>query len=192
MLAVVPLRAFGTAKTRLDPAVSPEARRRIAAALAERVVAACRDSGWRVVVVTGAEDVSAWCDAHGVPRLADPGLGLDAAAEAGIAGAAGPWMVVHGDLPLITPEDLFGIADAAAAGQVVLAPARDGGTNVISALSPIRFAYGPGSFVRHLAATPAPHLVVVRSGLAVELDTSADLAAVLGHPRGAWLGALLS
>lgn len=192
MLAVVPLRSFDTAKTRLDPAVGPDARRRIAAAVAERVVAACRQSGWEVVVVSGAADVTEWCKAHGLTRIGDPGTGLDAAAAAGVSTTTGPWLVAHGDLPLITADDLGGIGDCAAAGITVLAPSRDGGTNLIAASGRFRFTYGPGSFVRHLGRSPAPRQIVIRTGLAVELDTSADLAAVLAHPRGRWLEPLLS
>lgn len=192
MLAVVPLRSFDTAKTRLDPGVSPDARRRIAAAVADRVVDACRQSGWEIVVVSGAPDVTAWCAERGLARIDDPGKGLDAAALAGVSRSTGPWLVAHGDLPLIVAEDLAGIGDGATTGTTVLAPSRDGGTNVIAGRGPFRFSYGPGSFVRHLGRSPAPRRVVVRTGLAVELDTSADLAAVLAHPRGRWLEPLLS
>jgi 2-phospho-L-lactate guanylyltransferase len=143
-------------------------------------------------VVTGADDVARWCETRGVRLLPDPGRGLDAAVAAGVSGATGSWLVAHGDLPLITADDLEGIAQAADSGTTVLAPSRDGGTNLIAGTAPIRFAYGPGSFVRHLAAARAPRWVLVRPGLAIELDTAADLAAVLHHPRGGWVASLLS
>jgi 2-phospho-L-lactate guanylyltransferase len=192
VLAIVPLRSFDTAKSRLDPGVGPGARRRVAAAVAERVVVACRVPGWEVVVVAPPGDVAGWCEQRGIDRIDDPGGGLDAAAAAGVSAAGGSWLVVHGDLPLLTPEDLDGIAESVTAGITVLAPSRDGGTNLIAARGPFHFAYGPGSFVRHLSAASPPARVVIRAGLAVELDTAADLAAVLRHPRGAWLGPLLS
>jgi 2-phospho-L-lactate guanylyltransferase len=192
VLAVVPLRSFDTAKTRLEPGLGPGARRRVAAAVAERVVLACQRPGWQVVVVAPDGDVADWCRDRGFDRIEDPGGGLDAAAAAGVSAAPHNWLVVHGDLPLLTAEDLDGIAESAADGVTLLAPSRDGGTNLIAARGRFAFAYGPGSFVRHLSRARTPARVVIRTGLAVELDTAADLAAVLRHPRGRWLEPLLS
>ena len=193
MIAAIPLRDFESAKSRLADELPPEHRARVAAAVAGRVAEACAGAGWKVVVVSSAPDVTEWCRARRLEILPDPGAGLDAAATAAISGVAGPWMVVHGDLPLITPTDLDGIAAAARRGSVVLAPSRDGGTNLIAATGGFRFAYGPGSFARHVAAaaqrTP---LIVVRTGLAVELDTPADLAATVRRPDGRWLAEFLS
>ena len=45
MLAVIPLRGFDSAKTRLAAEMSATDRARIAAAVAARVVAACRTAG---------------------------------------------------------------------------------------------------------------------------------------------------
>jgi 2-phospho-L-lactate guanylyltransferase len=194
VLAVIPLRGFDSAKTRLAVEMSAGDRARIAAAVASRVVAACRTAGWQALVVSSAAAGIAWSEALRATVVPDPGSGLDAAAHAGIAAAAGePWAVVHGDLPLITAPDLEGIATAVADGRIVLAPSRDGGTNLIAAAGPFAFAYGPASFSRHLgrAAVRAPR-VVVRVGLAVELDTPTDLAAVRAHPEGRWLSDFLS
>jgi 2-phospho-L-lactate/phosphoenolpyruvate guanylyltransferase len=193
VLAVIPLRGFDSAKTRLAAEMSATDRARIAAAVAARVVAACRTAGWDSLVVSSAADVILWSEALKVRVVPDPGSGLDAAATAGIAIApAGPWAVIHGDLPLITATDLDGIA-AAAEGAVVLAPSRDGGTNLVAASGPFEFSYGPASFSRHLArvAARSPR-VIIRVGLAVELDTPADLAAARAHPEGRWLSYFLS
>ncbi|MBI5157793.1 MAG: 2-phospho-L-lactate guanylyltransferase [Acidimicrobiia bacterium] len=193
MIAAIPLRGFDSAKTRLAEELSPGDRAAVAAAVAGRVARACLAAGWHVVVVSSAPDVIAWCDGHHLDRLADPGGGLNGAAAAGAAAAPGPWMVIHGDLPLVAAADLEGVAEAIREGAVVLAPSRDGGTNVIAAASPFRFSYGPGSFARHLAAAaPRPPVTLIRAGLAVELDTPADLRATLRHPEGRWLTEFLS
>ena len=193
MIAAIPLRDFGSAKSRLAEDLHPEVRARVAAAIAERVAAACTAAGFSVVVVTAAPDVIEWCHLRDLRVIADPGTGLDGATSAAIATTTGPWLVVHGDLPLITSGDLAGIDDLVAEGRVVLAPSRDGGTNVIAASGEFRFAYGPGSFARHLAAAAHRHpLVLVRPGLAVELDTPTDLAATLRRADGRWLAAFLS
>lgn len=193
VIAVLPLRGFGSAKTRLAEELSPAERAAVAAAVAERVARACRAANWRVVVVSAAPEVSDWAHAHDLDTVADPGGGLNEAATAAVTALREPWMVIHGDLPLVVPADLDGIAEAIQRGSVVLAPSRDGGTNVIGATGEFPFAYGPASFPRHLASAAwrAP-LTIIRTGLAVELDTTSDLIAVLRHPEGRWLHRYLS
>lgn len=194
MLAAIPLKGFGSAKTRLGDSMPPANRERLAAAVAERVVSACSGAGWSVAVVSRSLDVIAWCAENGIDVIADPGGGLDVAATAAVAHTGdGPWALVHGDLPLLTPADLDDVAAIVAQGSTVLAPSRDGGTNLIAGTGAFAFSYGPGSFVRHIgAASNRKPLVVIRTGLAVELDTAADLRAVRRHPAGAWLDAFLS
>lgn len=194
MLAAIPLKGFGSAKTRLGDSMPAGDRARLAAAVADRVVVACSEAGWSVVVVSASPDVVSWCREAAIDVLADPGGGLDAAAGAALGHAgAQAWAVVHGDLPLLTPADLDGIPEWVAAGSIVLAPSRDGGTNLIAGTGQFAFAYGPGSFARHVSAAAAhAPLVLVRTGLAVELDTPADLLAARRHPAGAWLEPFLS
>ncbi len=88
-------------------------------------------------------------------------------------------IVAHGDLPRA-----HSLAGLTAPGTLTLVPDRHGdGTNVIAVPTamPFQFAYGPGSFRRHLAAAiAAGHSVRVRHDplLAADIDTPADLA----HP----------
>ena len=107
--------------------------------------------------------------------------GLDGAARAVVGAAHGPWAVLHADLPLLHHDDL-GVA-LAAADEVgwAIAPSSDGGTSFLAGIGDFPFSYGSGSFHRHLAAHPGA-AVVVRRGLAVDLDTPADLAAVGNGP----------
>lgn len=193
MLVVVPLRGFRDAKTRLD-SLDAGRRQALARTVATHVVTTCRAAGFEVLVVTGAGEVTAWCSDLAIRVVADPGRGLDAAAGAGIAAAgAGLWAVVHGDLPLLAATDLAAAAAHAGTGATVLAPSRDGGTNLIAASGGFPFRYGPGSFARHLSAVAdrSPR-VIVTVGLAVEIDTPADLAAAAAHPEGGWMRGFLS
>ena len=108
--------------------------------------------------------------------------GLDGAARAGVKEARRrglAWAIVHGDLPLVSAEDLRVVAAGIPAEGLLLAPSYDGGTNVLaSELDDFAFAYGRGSFRRHLARAAAyPTRVLVRAGLALDLDSAADLRA---------------
>lgn len=189
ILAVLPLKAFDHAKERLD--LPPQARAAFAKETATVVAAACLDAGLELAVVTADERVAAWARRRGAAVVADPGAGLAAAAAAGAQMAhddGRDWLVVHGDLPLLGPDDLAIVAEAIGDGVTVLAPSRDGGTNLLGSSHPLAFRYGPGSFARHLAAAAnRPRLVVVRTGTAVEVDTLADLRTASRLPRGTWL-----
>jgi 2-phospho-L-lactate/phosphoenolpyruvate guanylyltransferase len=184
----IPIKGFASAKSRLAGVVDPTRRRRLATEVAHRVVDAVRRAGFDPVVVTGSNEVKQWARSIGVAWLDEPdGAGLNAA-SALVASRGSPWCVLHGDLPLIAPTDLIGVADLLESGRAVLAPSRDGGTNLLGASDPITFAYGPGSFARHLAAVSGSRpAVLVTIGLAVELDTIADLRAAARLPGGEWL-----
>src|SRR5690606_35677285 len=80
------------------------------------------------------------------------------------------------DLPLVTPEDIRAAAALLEAGNSHIAPSDDGGTSLIGGHRPCRFAYGPGSFHRHLARADDP-AVIVRRGLALDLDRPGDFEA---------------
>ena len=146
--------------------------------LAERTCTAITEAGASVVIVTGDHEVRSWASESGFGLVDEPDPpGLDAAAAGGIAQADDAWMVVHADLPAIAPEDI----DAAVTllgGRSVLAPSHDGGTSLIAGSTPaFPFSYGVGSFHRHLAAVPDA-AVLIRPGLALDLDRPSDLDAI--------------
>ncbi len=183
-LVGVPIKPFGVAKRRLAPAVDAATRSLLGRAIAADTLSAVAASGALPVVVTGDAGVASWARAAGWEVIGErPGSGLDGAAAAVVAASPRSWAVLHADLPLVGPADLAAAWEVDA--PTVLAPSRDGGTNLFVGSRPMRFAYGPGSFTRHFAGAPGA-TVVVRPGLALDLDTPADLAAVisLGAPPG--------
>lgn len=179
---VVPVKAFGAAKGRLADVLDAPARADLARRMAAQVIAAA--APLPVVVVTGDDDVAAFARAHGAGVVADPGGGLDAAVHAAVDHVAADGfdevVVAHGDLPLATGlAALTGEPDAC----TVVPDRREDGTNVlvVPTSAGFRFAYGPGSFARHVAEARRCGLVVraVRdSRLGWDVDLPEDLAAV--------------
>lgn len=124
---------------------------------------------------------------HGARPLADQAGDLNAALEQARAtvrrAGADALLVVHGDLPLITADDVWALADALAAGaDLVLAPDRaEVGTNALGGwlAAGMPFLFGGASFARHMAAAAwrELHVAVVRSPtLALDVDTPESLA----------------
>ncbi len=177
--AVVPIRSFD-GMTRLTEALSTEERFALMRRLAERTCTTIAEAGASVVIVTGDDEVRSWASESGFSLVDEPDPpGLDAAAAAGMARADGAWMVVHADLPAIEAEDLD-TTMSLLGSRSVLAPSHDGGTSLIAGSTPaFPFSYGVGSFQRHLAAVPDA-AVLIRPGLALDLDRVSDLEALRG------------
>lgn len=178
---LVPVKAFSDAKARLAAVLGDAERERLARWTAARVLAAAGELP--TYVACDDEQVATWAGERGAAILWHPGVGLNAAVnnsvadlrEAGVTDV----IVAHGDLPRA-----HSLASLTEPGTLTLVPDRHGdGTNVIALPTELqfRFAYGPGSFQRHLdAAIAAGHSVRVRRDplLAADIDTPADLA----HP----------
>jgi 2-phospho-L-lactate guanylyltransferase len=177
---LVPIKGFGVAKERLAVVLDGAARADLARRMAAQVVAAA--APLPVTVVTADADVAVFAADHGAAVVADPGGGLDAAVHAGVDALAAAGfdevVVAHGDLP-----QAAGLAALTGARDTcTLVPdRRDDGTNVlvVPTSSGFRFAYGPGSFARHVAEAERLGLVVravrdARLGWDVDLPEDLD------------------
>ena len=168
--AIVPLKTAGRRKTRLAAALSPLERDRLTQVLFDRLIgvleacpAICRISILSEARL-GRADLG-W--------LPDRGRGLNAELQA--VEIAGPRLIIHADLPLVTPDDVEALV-AAARGGGAIAPDRHGtGVNALALDTgvSIDFRFGPGSFARH--REQAALTIVARPGLALDIDTPDDL-----------------
>ena len=180
-VVLVPVKAFTNAKARLATVLGDSDRQRLARWMSVRVLAAAGELP--IYVACDDEQVAAWAGEHGASILWHPGVGLNAAVNNSVAdlrdAGVTDVIVAHGDLP--RAQHLAALADP---GMVTLVPDRHGdGTNVVALPTdtPFQFAYGPGSFQRHLRSAIAAGLSVrVRRDplLAIDIDTPSDLA----HP----------
>jgi 2-phospho-L-lactate guanylyltransferase len=178
-VVIVPVKSFRMGKQRLSAVVSTSEREHLGRHLAGHVAAQVEAAGLIPLVVTADPEVAAWATSIGFPSLPDPGDGLDAAAAAGVTWAdhtSSAWIVLHSDLPLLRREDVATLADVIRGGSAVVAPSSDGGTSAIGWRGPFAFAFGVGSFHRHLARLPSP-TVITRTGLLLDVDSPDDLRA---------------
>ena len=180
-VVLVPVKAFTDAKARLVSVLSGADREALARWTSARVLAAAGELP--AYVACDDEQVAAWATEHGASVLWHPGVGLNAAVRDSVAelrdAGVTDVVVAHGDLPRARS-----LANLIEPGTLTLVPDRRGdGTNVIAlpVAMPFDFAYGAGSFRRHLAAAIAARLPLrVRHDplLALDIDTPSDLA----HP----------
>ena len=187
-LVALPIRSFRDAYRRLAGSYSPDERTKLARALASHTAGAVLRAGVTPHIVTSATEVREWAQAGGHRVVADPpGGGLDGAADEAVRLAAGrPWLILHADLPCLSPDEVVLALDMARAGERVLAPSYDGGTSALGGRGRYSFRYGAASFHRHLPAGRPPR-VIASLGFLLDIDRPQDLIAAARHPRGAWL-----
>lgn len=173
---LLPVKAFSRAKARLAPVLDAGGRADLARTMAERVVEACGDLP--VTVACDDPEVRSWAQRLGLGVAWVPGTDLNGAVAAAVATMSYDRVVVaHADLP--RARSLAGVA--AVDDGVVLVPDRhEDGTNVLAVprLAGFSFAYGPGSFARHLAEAEQlglPVTVLRPDDLTWDVDLPEDL-----------------
>lgn len=187
--AIVPIKRFAAAKTRLGDSVSDDDRRALGTGMLDDVLASlsrCERLG-RVVVVSGEPAARGAAEASGAEWIDDPEdaghreaarLGVQDALSAGDDCAA----LLPGDCPLLDAGELDLAIGAMRAGVAGVIPDRHGsGTNGLLLAPPdaIAPAFGAGSRERHLELARRSGVeprVVEISSLALDLDTPEDLA----------------
>lgn len=188
----------------LKPAVSGKSRLGAGPALARAIgldtvaAAAAASAVGRVIVVTAdAETARAAGVLDGVTVVAETApAGLNAAVTLGVAvtGPERPRAALLGDLAALRPQELDAALVAAAAVDRAVMPDRDGtGSTLVTARAgvPWASAFGADSLRRHLEQGCVPLRAPVSSGLRQDVDTAADLAAVLARGVGPRTAAVL-
>jgi 2-phospho-L-lactate guanylyltransferase len=177
--AILPIKEVGERKSRLAGRLSPEARAALSEHMVIHVIECLRQAEAieRIILLSPARPAYARTEWR-----KDEGRGLNAE----LAGlrtqlASSPLVVIHGDLPLLSPIDVAALVDGADMGCAI-APDRHGtGTNAlaIAAGLPFAFAFGHGSCARHSMAAADKGRIVHRTGLSLDLDTPEDMDAAI-------------
>jgi len=205
--AVIVARVANGAKSRLATALDVEQRRALALAMLTDVVQTCaaaRHVLSGVLAVVDDPAVQRDVERAGVIAVRDPHPGdMNAAVRLGLQAVqrygARTAIVLPGDVPLLTVDDLAALVAAAtdAPRAVVVGASRDRqGTNalLLRPVDVIAPAFGPPSVDRHVRAGQAAGAftrVEPDLGLALDVDTPSDLAALCVRPVGPRTAALL-
>jgi 2-phospho-L-lactate/phosphoenolpyruvate guanylyltransferase len=178
---LVPVKRLDGAKSRLADALSSDERRGLVLEMLGIVLAAVREAEIGAVTVVSSELL----ELDGVPRFDDRGLPWNDALAAAIRDAVKEPIVavVAGDLPRLRAEEVRSLVAATPERGLVVARAKDGGTNAVAMRPPgvVETHFGErGSAARHAESALSVGLQAVLvdlPGLAFDVDTPADLAA---------------
>ncbi|HVP42262.1 MAG TPA: 2-phospho-L-lactate guanylyltransferase [Terriglobales bacterium] len=194
-MILIPVKDLREAKQRLGEVLSQEQRTLLAEAMLTDVVEAVL--GWKqhppVALVTSypfAIRLARDCGFDVIEDRENPGEtgAIAMATRVALERGARETLVLPGDMPLLTTAELEAVYAAAPRQGVVLVPSADRrGSNAVlrrpADLIPLRF--GNDSFVPHLNAARATGKQVVVpefEGIGLDVDTPADLAALLSLP----------
>ncbi len=182
---IVPIRSFDGALSRLAGILGAARCRDLMLLMAHRVVAAA--GPLPVHVVTDDAEVAAWATDLGAAVVAAGRPGLTIAVTTAVDHLAGAGVeravVAHADLALART-----LQPAVGPGLTIVGDRRRDGSNVVCVptAAGFRFAYGPGSFGRHVAEARRVGLevtVVDDDALATDIDHPEDLLALSAVDR---------
>jgi 2-phospho-L-lactate/phosphoenolpyruvate guanylyltransferase len=189
--AILPIKSFDQAKQRLRHELAAHDRRALVEAMfADALVALARvPSLERIVVVSGDRVAQRIAGGYGATVIEDDERGHNTAATRGIEtlrdNGVERALLVPGDCPLLSPDDLNALlSHPAGERSALIVPDRHGtGTNALLLTPPDVLApsFGPDSRRRHLAdasAAGVPAEVVELESLGLDVDTPEDLDAL--------------
>ncbi len=190
-VGIVPLRSPAKAKSRLGEGFDESTRAALVQALIDDTFELIALSDFlRWVVVSDDPELLARAASAGLDTVTDDGTDLNAALAAAVASIqADAVLVVPGDLPLATPDDLREILDTGLTSDVVIVPSSgDGGTNALWLSPPDVLAthFGEASLRAHIEKAEAAGLrctVLALERMSLDLDTADDVAAILAAPE---------
>jgi 2-phospho-L-lactate guanylyltransferase len=182
--AVLPVKPFSEAKSRLEGVLSAEQRSDLARQLMLHSLAALQAQPLidRVLVVSADVEALSVTLGLGSATLAEAEAGLNPALQQAqayaVANGATRLLILASDLPLLLPSDIEAVLTTPHA-EVVIAPdrRRQGTNSLLLTPGAIDFAFGEHSFERHLELARNAGVSVVelaRPGLAFDMDLPDD------------------
>ena len=194
-MILVPIKNLHNAKQRLSPVLNAEERRSLAEAMVHDVLHTL--GAWPdrppVVLVTNDPLARELAEEHSFDIIQDKNNrgetdAISMATVMCLGWGAQSTLVIPADIPLVTVAELQQILEAAPERGSVIVPSADGrGSNAVyrrpGGLFPLRF--GDDSFLPHRSAAKAtgyPCVELRLPGIALDVDTPADLKQLLAEP----------
>ena len=190
--AIVPVKRFSSAKTRLACALDAGERSMLARTMLEDVLdrlGCCEDILSGTIVVTGDPEAAALARERYAVVLPDAvENGINAAVTRAIdtvraAGSGEALMIVPSDIPQITRTALAEAAAATTTAPIlaIAEAAKDGGTNLFACrpVGAVRPLFGEDSFNRHCRAA-------LQAGISVRILCQPEISLDIDHHEDMW------
>ncbi len=195
--ALVPLKDLVQAKSRLAGLLRPSERRALAQAMVEDVlsVLALHSDITRITLLSDDPGAGLLAQKYGAQCWSEQSLGtqglnalIQRASEQLLAHSEESLIVLHGDLPLLTGDDISAVlvSQRTLQGLIVGCDRVGSGTNLLAfdtACLP-RFCFGVDSCEGHKATAQSagiPVQILQRLGVSVDVDDASDLQCVMAH-----------
>ncbi len=193
--ALVPLKDLVLAKSRLSSVLTGLERGLLAQAMVEDVLAVLSSHQDIAGITLVSDDPGAnrLAEQHGADCWSERSLGcrglnplIQCASERLLALGEEPLIVLHGDLPLLSSEDISIVVETQQRlnGLIVGCDTKGEGTNLLAfnAVSRPHFCFGIESCSKHVASAKSsgiPVQIVKRSGIGLDVDEAPDLRRIM-------------
>ena len=193
--ALVPLKDLVLAKSRLAGVLASVERHALAQAMVEDVLTVLSRHRHiaRITLVSDDPGASMLAQKYGADCWTEGSLGcrglnplIQCASERLLNAGGEPLVVLHGDLPLLTGEDISHVVESqqALGGLIVGCDSKGVGTNLLAfnAASTPRFCFGADSCAAHIASAKNAGVavqVLQRSGIGLDVDEAPDLQCIM-------------
>jgi 2-phospho-L-lactate guanylyltransferase len=179
LAAVVPMKSMDLAKSRLSGMLDGAGRHALARQMLDHVLATLRDAGLDPIHVASADE-----------GTGDLNADVTAAARRVQDAGVEEMLLVMADLPYLSAKDIAALIEAGRKSDVVIAEAKDGGTNALLLRPPtvLQFAFATSRpsarfHADHARSVGIEPVLLRRPGLARDIDTPDDLRALVSdHP----------
>lgn len=190
--AIIPVSRFTYAKTRLSPTLTPIERENLLKSMLKDVTNALKNHVEGVVVISSDEDVLYYLEELEVIPLKEKGsTDLNGALNQAIkwcSSHADQVLIVPSDVPLIKPEYVDEIISMGETKDVIIAPAKGGGTNaMLCPVKGMKMLFGDCSFFEHIKLAKSMEWSVEIYDsfyMALDVNTAEDLGEIMLHGKG--------
>jgi len=187
--AIIPVSRFKEAKTRLSPKLSIKERENLLKAMLNDVVNVLKGLVQEVVIISSDEDVLDYVSSMKVKTLKEKGkTDLNGALHQAIEHVAKSCQnvfIVPSDIPLIKKRHVKEILELGNEYDVVIAPAKGGGTNaLLFPVSSFKMKFGDYSFFEHIKEAKENNFsykIYDSFYLSLDVNTAEDLGEIMLH-----------
>ena len=189
--AIIPVSRFSHAKTRLSPTLTSTERENLLKSMLKDVIKVLKSSVDQVLVISSDKDVLDYVNKLDVQPLEEQGTtdlnGALKQAVQYISKDCSKILIVPSDIPLIREEHVKDILKTGEEVDVVIAPAKGGGTNALLLPSfGIEMMFGGCSFFKHLDEAGKEGLtfsIFDSFYLSLDVNTAEDLGEIMLHGK---------